>query len=67
MDRKIIRDYVKKIHLISQSLDEMMELNDRKYNIASYLREKDKLKELLKEYHALSEYIKEYSGWTGLL
>ena len=65
-DRKIIRDYVKKIHLISQSLDEMMELNDRKYNIASYLREKDELKELLKEYHALSEYIKEYTGGTGL-
>ena len=66
MERKIIRNYVKEIHTISQSLDAMMELNDRNYNVVSYIREKEELKALLNVFNALSEYIRVCTDGTGL-
>ena len=69
MDRDIIRNHVKKIRIISQSLDAMMELNDRKYPdsyLALQFREMIELKELMFENAELSDYIREATDGIGL-
>lgn len=66
VDRAFIRNYVREIHTIAQSLDVMMELEDRKNPecaFALHLKEENEIYSLFDEVSKLSKYLVYHGLW----